>query len=282
MSKVAIVTDSTACIPVEYLRQFPIAVVPLNLIFGSQIYMDGVDITPNEFYKKLADSKINPTTSQPSPEAFAREFNRFLQDGYDVISILISSRLSGTFDSATQAKNQLKNPKIEVIDSKSAAMALGFQILCVARAAAAGATLKECKNLAEKATSTTNALFTVANLEYLRRGGRIGGAAAFLGTALDLKPVLELQDGRVEAVTRVRTFSKALDQMIANFAKQVENKKPLRIVTLHANALAEAVNLHTRLKEKFDPAESFVSEISPVLGTHTGPGTVGIAYMAGL
>ena len=282
MSKVAIITDSTACIPDEYLKKYPITVVPLNLIFGSDVYLDGIDITPNEFYKKLVASKINPTTSQPSPDAFTKEYNRYLNEGIDIISIHISSRLSGTVDSAIQAKNQLNTLRIEVVDSKSTAMALGYQVLAVARAAAEGASLEECKTLAEKAKSTTNAIFTVASLEYLRRGGRIGGATAYLGTKLDLKPLLELQDGRIEAVTRVRTFSKALDQMVTNFEKQVQNKKPLRLVVMHANALADAVNLLTRLKENFNITESFISEISPVLGTHVGPGTVAIAFMAGL
>jgi DegV family protein with EDD domain len=282
MTKVAIVTDSTACIPAEYLQKYIISVVPLNLIFGHQMFLDGVDITPNQFYKKLVETKISPTTSQPSPDAFMRAYRKYLDEGYDIISIHISSNLSGTVDSATQAKNHLDSQRIEVIDSKSAAMALGYQTLTVARAAVEGASLKECKDLAEKSIHTTNALFTVATLEYLHRGGRIGGATAFLGTKLDLKPILELRDGRIEAITRVRTFNKAIDQMVANLEKQVDHKRPLRLVTMHANALTDAVNLLTRLREKFDITESFVSEISPVLGTHVGPGTVGIAFMAGL
>jgi len=238
MAKVAIVTDSTACIPAEYISKYPIVVIPLHVIFGSQIYMDGVDMTTNQFYKKLVESKINPTTSQPTPDAFEKEFKRFMEEGYDVISINISSKLSGTVDSATQAKNHL--------------------------------------------ATSRNALFTVATLEFLHRGGRIGSAAAFFGTTLDLKPLLELRNGRIEPVARVRTFSKAIDQMVSNFEKQVNHKKPLRLVTLHANALEDAVNLLTRLKENFEISESFVSEISPVLGTHVGPGTVGIGFMAGL
>jgi DegV family protein with EDD domain len=281
MAKVAIVTDSTACIPANYLAKYLIAVIPLHVIFGDQIFMDGVDLTPGQFYKKLVESDIHPTTSQPSPEAFANVYKRFLEEGYDVLSINISSKLSGTVDSAIQAKNHIDSPQIEIVDSESTSMAMGFQVLTVAQAAADGASLQECKKLAEECRSKSNALFTVATLEYLRRGGRIGGASALLGTALDLKPLLELRAGKIEAITKVRTFSKAIDQMILQFEKQVNHLHPIRLVAMHADALEDAVNLLTRLKERFDLKESFVSEISPVLGTHVGPGTIGIGFLAG-
>lgn len=285
MSKVVVVTDSTAYIPEELSQKTHIEVVPLQVIWGNESLRDGVDITPQEFYTRLENSKINPSTSQPSPAAFEEVYSRLLDEGYEILSVHISGKLSGTMDSAIQAKNLLPGKPIALVDSNSTAMALGFAALASARAAANGATLEECRIIAEKARYHIGALFVVSTLEYLHRGGRIGGAAAFLGTALGLKPLLELRDGRIEAIERVRTMSKATDRLLEILEERVNNRAPLHLSTLNANAEAQAAELLERAKDRFGSSivvESAVAAVSPVIGTHAGPGTVGIAWMAGM
>lgn len=282
MTKVAVVTDSTANLPDEVLAQYSIEIVPLQVIFGEESLRDGVDISPTEFYTRLRQTKVNPSTSQPSPADFQAVYQRLLDEGYEVISIHISGKLSGTMDSAIQAKNMLPGRKIELVDSNSTAMALGFAALQTARAAANGASLEDCRMIAEKAKYHIGALFVVSTLEYLHRGGRIGGAAAFLGTALGLKPVLELKDGRIEAIERVRTMSKATDRLLDLLEDRIGGKRPVRLSTLHADAPEAVGALADKVRARFNPDELFDSEVSPVLGTHAGPGTLGIAFMIGM
>jgi|WetSurMetagenome_2_1015567.scaffolds.fasta_scaffold84314_1 DegV family protein with EDD domain len=284
MGKVAIVTDSTTYLQEEQLRGYPIYVVPLNLIFGSETLLDGIDITPKQFYERLKTSKINPSTSQPSPAAFIELFKKLLDEGYDILNMLISSKLSGTVDSAMQAKNEFPGAKIEVVDSYVTTMALGFQVISIAQAAKEGATLAECTSLAEKMRDDSGAFFTVPTLEFLRRGGRIGGAAAFLGTALDMKPVLELRNGHIEAIERVRSMNKAMDRMIDLFVKRINGHNPVRLAVLHAAAPEEAKVLMERIRNCCDfttVRDAVFAEVSPVIGTHTGPGTLGIAFALG-
>ncbi len=285
MAKVAVVTDSTANIPDELIKQYPIHTIPLQIIWGEETFLDRVTLQPTEFYQRLPHAKVTPTTSQPTPAAFIDVYGRLLEQGYDIISIHIANKLSGTLDSASQAKQNCPSARIELIDSQSTAMSMGYQVLAVARAAAQEATLKECLALAEAAGNNIGVLFVVSTLEYLRRGGRIGGAAAFLGTALNLKPILELRGGRIEAVERVRTMGKAIDRVLDLFEERIGGRRPVHISSLHANAPAEAQLLLDRARQRFaegDVLDPFMTEISPVLGTHVGPGTVGLAFMAGL
>ena len=282
MSKVAIVTDSTAYIPNDILKEYPITVAPLVLIWGNESYEDGVDIQPTEFYTRLKDAKVMPSTSQVTPASFQKIFKRLLDEKYDILAILIAEKLSGTIASAKQAKELFPDAVIEIFDSNSTAMAMGFQVLAVARALAKGASLEECLALAEKARDHTGVVFTVDTLEFLRRGGRIGGAAAFLATALNIKPILELRDGRIEAIEKVRTRKKALDRLVELVEDRSGGRRPIHLATLHANAQSDAERLLETARIKFGAIESIFSEVSPVIGNHTGPGTVGLAYMAGM
>ena len=285
MAKVAVVTDSTAYIPRETLDGYPVYSAPLQLIWGEQTYRDGVDISPTEFYERLPQAKVNPTTSQATPAAFNEIYQKLLDEGYDILSMHLSGKLSGTLDSATQAKENFPGAMITLVDTEMTAMAMGFQVMAAARAAKQGASLAECESLVEQMRGKTGVLFVVSNLEYLRRGGRIGGAQAFLGTALNLKPILELRGGKIEAVERVRTMSKAIDRLIDLFEERIGDRRPIRIASLHAAAPEEARLLLERTRQRFsedEVVESVYSEISPVVGTHTGPGTVGLAYMAGM
>lgn len=285
MSKVAVVTDSTAYIPDDRLRGLPIYTLPLHLIWGEEMYLDNVDIRPQEFYERLKTAKVMPSTSQVTPAAFEKLYAKLLEEGYEIISMHISGKLSGTLDSATQARAVLSAAKIELFDSESTSMALGFQVLSVARAAVEGASLKECAELATRARANSEVYFVVSTLEFLRRGGRIGGAQAFLGTALNLKPILCVQDGRVAALEKVRTMSKALDRLTDIVEQRIGKRTPIRLAALHANAKDEAVAFLERVRQRFDisaVSDAIITDVSPVIGTHAGPGAVGIAFLAGM
>jgi len=284
MSKIAIITDSTAYIPKEYLEQYHITIVPQVLIWGDQTYEDGFTIQPDEFYQRLSTAKVMPTTAQVSVINMRTAFTGLLEEGYHVFGIFLSAKLSGTLQSAIQARAAFINgkEKIEIIDSNTTAMAMGFQVLAAARAARDGASVNDCKQLIEIARESTGVYFVVDTLEFLHRGGRIGGAQRFLGTALNIKPILALQDGKVEALERVRTKSKAVDRLIEILARQTAGKTPVRLASLHANAPVEARDLLDRAAKLINPVEAIFTSVSPVVGSHTGPGTLGLAYMTGL
>ena len=284
MSKVAIVTDSTAYIPNAVQQQLNITVVPLTLIWGEESYEDGVDMMPDDFYKRMENSKVIPTTSQATIASMKNAFERLLAEGQDVLGIFLSSKLSGTVESAMQAREMLQKGKdrITILDSLATTMALGWPVLTAARAAESGESLIECQKLAEKARNQTGVMFVVETLEYLRRGGRIGGAQAMLGTILNIKPLLELQDGRIESVEKIRTKGKALKRMLDLVEEKVAGRTPIRLATVHANAEAEALTLLETARQRFNPIESLNSPLSPVFGAHAGPGTVALAFMTGI
>lgn len=285
MARVAVVTDSTATIPAPLLRNLPITICPLQVCWGQEIYLDGVDIQPDEFYVRLSTTKIMPTTSQVTPAHFEKTYRRLAEDGYDIISIHISSKLSGTLNSAQQAKKVLPKAHIEIYDLEVTAMAMGWQVLAVARAAAEGATLAECKSLAEQAKAHSGVLFLLDTLEFLKRGGRIGGAAAFFGQAFHIKPILELRGGGIEPADKVRTSIKAQEKLLDILEQRIGKRTPIRLSSLHTNAALQAEKMLERARERFgiaEVSETNISVVSPVLGVHTGPGALGIAYMAGM
>jgi DegV family protein with EDD domain len=281
MSKIAVVTDSTAYIPTEYTTKHNITVTPQVLIWDSETFRDGVDIQPNEFYGRLKSAKTMPSTSQVSPSTMQSTFQSLVDQGFEVLGIFVSSNLSGTLQSAMQGREMMGSAgaNVTLVDSQSTAMALGFQVLTAARASENGVSLKECTLAAEKAHERTGVFFAVDTLEFLHRGGRIGGAQRFIGSALNLKPILALKGGRVEGVERIRTKSKAQDRILELVAEQVKGKSNVRIATLHANAAEDAKSLLERAKQALNPIETIFTEVSPVVGTHAGPGTVGLAFM---
>jgi DegV family protein with EDD domain len=284
MSKIAVVTDSTTYMPPELVKKYNIAVAPQILIWGDQTYKDGVDIESSDFFTRLKTAKVMPTTSQVAVISFQEIFQDLVNKGYEVLALLVSSRLSGTVQSAMQAKDLMSSAreKVNVVDSQSVAMALGFQVLAVARAIEDGASLKDAITLAEKSYQYTGVFFAVDTLEFLHRGGRIGGAQRFLGTMLNMKPILAIQDGRVEGIDRIRTKNKAQDRVLELVVEKVAGRTPVRLATLHANAAEDARALLTRAEQTLHPVESVFTEVSPTVGTHAGPGTVGLAFMAGL
>ncbi len=284
MSAIAIVTDSTAYIPEPLTSQYRISVAPQVLIWGEHTYLDGVDIQPAEFYTRLKTAKTMPTTAQVPVVAMQDIFKRRLDEGSAVLGIFISAKLSGTMQSAIQAREGLRasEDRITIVDSNSTAMAMGFQVLAAARAAENGATVAECKALVERSRDHVGVYFVVDTLEFLHRGGRIGGAQRFIGSALKLNPILALKDARIEPEDRVRTKSKALDRVLELVKEQVKGKPNIRLATLHANAEEEARDLLERATRELGAVEGILSSLSPVVGAHAGPGTVGLAFMAGM
>ena len=282
MAKVAVVTDSTATIPVDILEQYPLWEVPQVLIFGEEMLEDRVDIQPSEFYERLEVDPHHPTTSQATPASFNKIYSKLLGEGYDILAVLVSPKLSGTVESANQSKKMFPDAAIEVLNSESVAMGLGWQALMAARAAKEGASLAECKEVAEKAKPLTGVVFAVETLEFLHRGGRIGGGAKFLGTTLQMKPILEILDGGIESVERVRTRKKSLARLVRLVEERIAGRTPLHLATLNANAEEDARWLLDVGCAHLHPDEKMYSDISPAVGTHAGPGTVGLAFLAGM
>ena len=279
MSKVAIITDSTAYIPQEMMKPYPITVLPQVLIWGDETFRDGVDIQPVEFYTRLAKATVMPSTAQVSPVEFEKAFQALNAQGYEVLAITISNLLSGTMASAIQAKASLAGLPVELVDSTTTAMAMGFQVLAAAKAAARGASLAECKAVAEASIPRTGVLVTVETLEFLHRGGRIGSATKFLATALNIKPIIEVTGGKLEGIEKVRTRRKALARLVELVGERTGGKKPLQISVLHANSQEDAEATLELAKSTYQVTEGSVTDVSPVIGTHVGPGTVGICWM---
>jgi DegV family protein with EDD domain len=280
MSKIAIVTDSTAFLPIEFIKQYNMTVAPLVVIWDEKNFHDGVDIQPSEFYTRLKTSKTMPSTSQVSVGIMHATFQNLVSQGYEVLGIFISSKLSGTMQSAMQAREMMSagSERVTVVDSLATSMYMGFLVLAAARALEKGANMQECLAAVEKARTSSGVFFAVDTLEFLHRGGRIGGAQRFIGSALNLKPILTIKDGKVEGIERIRTKSKAHDRLLELAAERLAGKQSVRLATVHANAREDAEALLTRAAQQFNPVETVCSDLSPVIGTHTGPGTVGLVY----
>ena len=283
MSKVAVVTDSTAYLSDELIDTYGITVVPLVVIWGEETLLDNIDIGPDEFYQRLATAEVMPSTSQPTIQTIADTFTKLHAEGYDILTVVISSALSGTLDAAIQAKKMVPEANITLIDSKFTSLPLAFMALAAARAAKNGASLEECAHIVETVREHTQIFFAVDTLEFLHRGGRIGGASRFLGTTLGLKPVLYFEEGKIEALEKVRTGKRAHERLVELVEEVVKNKSPINFVGVaHAASEETAVKLLGDVETKFKPDELMLANISPVIGTHTGPGTIGIAYVAGV
>lgn len=265
--------------PADLVRQYRITVLPQILVWGDETFRDGENIQPNDFYRRLATAKIMPKSSQVSMVDFKDAYERLLGEGYEILNILISSGLSGTIASALQAREAFPpDAPIEIVDSRTTGMEMGLHILQAARRIEQGATLVEAKAAAETAQEYSGLILTPMTLEFLHRGGRIGGASRFLGTALNIKPILHVDGGRVEPLERVRTRKRAKRRIVEVIAGRVGDK-PVHVVALHANTAAEAAEILQMSKDKLNVVESFIADVSPVIGTHVGPGTLAMAYM---
>jgi DegV family protein with EDD domain len=271
--RVAIVTDSTADLPPELAAARSVTVVPLTLNLDGKSLLDGVDITPAEFYRKLPGATAHPTTSQPSPGRFAETYAALLANHDAIVSIHISEKLSGTVASARQAADMTDPKRIHVIDSELVSMSLGLVTLAASAMAGRDAEPQaiEAKILAMRPLVQT--YFSVATLEFLRRGGRIGRASALLGSVLQVKPVLCIRDGLVTPLERVRTFERALSRIV-ELTREVDRGKGVCIIVGHAGAEVDA----ERVSRELEPiAETLmIQPLGPVVGAHAGPGVVGV------
>jgi len=275
MNTVALLTDSACDIPRPLLDRYRIIVVPLYVIWGDEELHDGQDIDSPTFYARLARDPVHPKTSQPTPTDFARAVERTGAD--QALIITLTSALSGTYDAAVQARDMVDRP-VHVVDSRSLSMGLGWQLLAAARERERGASLEAMVAAAERVRDRLSLFLTVDTLEYLHRGGRIGTAAKLLASAVQLKPILELDHttGVLEPVGKVRTRRKALANVVEQAFRRVDVTRPLRAAVLHADAPEDAQALTEEIERRCCPLELVTAPITPALGVHGGPGAVGI------
>jgi DegV family protein with EDD domain len=280
MGRIAFMTDSTAGLPADQVEKYKVTVVPLQVIFGMDSYRDGIDLTQDEFFAKLKAAKSLPTTSQPATADTEEAYKRLLDDPEvdSIIAVHVSSRLpSGTYAMSAATGERLSEgtgKKVTVIDSWSAYMGEGLMVIDGARAAEKGASHDEVVKLIEDMRPKMEILLLVDTLEYLQRGGRIGGAQAFLGGLLNIKPILHVAEGRVEPLERVRSRRKAMERLV-ELGAEIVNGKPCQISIGHAEAAEDARQLATMAKAKMNVVEEFTSDLGPVIATHTGPGVLG-------
>jgi DegV family protein with EDD domain len=273
---IAIVTDSTCDIPPELLSTYGIATVPLYVLWGDDQLRDGVDIDQETFFSRLPDDPIHPKTSQPTPGDFVRVIEK--QEAREVLIITLSKALSGTHESACQAREEVDVP-VRVVDSCSLSMGLGWQVLAAARAREEGGDIEAMIAAADGVREKTSVFLTLDTLEYLHRGGRIGTVAKFLGSVVQLKPLLSVDhdEGVLEPVERIRTRRRALQRVVEATFSRVDPNQPTHAAVLHGAAPEDARALLHEVLKRCERVETVVSAITPVLGVHGGPGTVGIA-----
>lgn len=277
-SSIAIITDTTSNVPADLAKKHNIYQVLQHLIWGTEDLRDLEDITSSQFYERLPKDPIHPKTSQPPAREFAEMINKAKADGAkEAVVITVSGPLSGTNQSAVQAKELVDIP-VTVVDSRSVGMGLGWQVLAAARARDEGADVQGIVKAAEKVRDTVLLLLMVDTLDYLHKGGRIGGAAKLFGTALNLKPSLTVNkvSGMVESVERTRTRAKAIDAVYNSFFKQMDTSKPMHLAVHHSACLKDAEVIAERIRKQYNPVELLIVELTPVIGVHTGPGLLGI------
>jgi EDD domain protein, DegV family len=273
MPKVAIVTDSTADLPREYLEKYNITVVPLSVIFEENAYTDnGIDITKDEFYRKLKIAKKLPTTAQPTPADFLSVYKKLLKDHESIISIHISKKMSGTPDSAEAARKELGSNDITVIDSEMATVALGLIILKAALLAAEDKPKEEILKAANDLKSKINALFIPRTLEYLQKGGRIGRAKGLIASLLEIKPVLTLHLGEVSQYKTTRRWNQAKNELINSMQGMISGTGNLIVSLADADLKEEGDEMYSRIRELLKPGFLLRTTVGCIVGTHLGPG----------
>jgi len=280
--QIALVTDSTCDIPVEWRSRYEINVVPLTILFGEQPYLDGVEMTAGTFYDRLMTERHHPTTSQPSPQAFLDVFQKVAKDGaQEILAITISAAMSGTIESARRAAEEIKIP-VHIIDSKSNSMGLGWQVIAAARARENGGDLNNMLAASEQVRKNMVYYIALDTIEYLSKGGRISDAANFLNSILKIKPIIFVkpETGSVGPSLPARSRKSSIESLHKEFFRHINTAKPMHITVLHNNALDEAQALAERVQHEYSPKELFISIVSPVLGVHTGPRAIALCGYA--
>ena len=274
---VKIITDSLSDITSDLAAELGVTVVPLTVLFGRETFLDRVTMTTDEFYRRLANDSVWPTSTQPTPAAFAEVYNNLAKETDEILVVTLSGKLSGTYQSALGARNMFKGKcRIEIIDSQLVAMGLGLIVISAARKAKAGANLDELFSSVHKAMTRSHFVVYFDTLKYLAKGGRIGKAQGLLGAMLSVKPVLTVKDGEMAPLTRLRSLSAGLDYLY-NFAKGYPDAELVAVE--HATTPDEADRLADRLSSTFPRERIFKSVISPVLGVHGGPGAMAVTVL---
>ena len=276
MSKIALVTDSTCDLPKSVVKDKNITVIPLNVHFGEETFLDGIDLQSNEFFEKLSTSEIHPQTSQPSVGRFVETYNDLLKKHDSILSLHISSKLSATYNSALQAQKEIGNEKIKVIDSMNGTLGLGAIVHHIADLNQKGESFENLVKETEKIIPNAIFMGLVPTLEYLAKGGRIGKARAFMGSLLKIKPILSAVDGEIQSVGKARTLIKGMDFIV----DEMKNRKISKLFIVHANHEERANLLKEKTKDLIDPKDVIIAEFGPVVGTHLGPGSVGVGFIS--
>lgn len=276
--KIALITDSTNDLPQSTREQYGIIVVPMTVIWGENQYLDGLELTAEEFYKELKVNPIHPTTSQPTPGDFLAAYDQAKDGGATQIMVcVISSAMSGTIESARLAAQNYPL-SISIYDSKSNSMSLGWQLLAMARTRENGGGIDEMRRSAEQVRNSLHYHIVLDTLDYLIRGGRIGSAARLIGNMLKIKPQVRVnhQTGTVEAGDISTTRKKAIETLFTSFFKKLDTSKPMRVAVLHNGVEEDARALADRVRNEFNPSELIIGIVSPILGAHTGPGAIAL------
>ncbi len=273
---VRVVTDSTADLSPDLVERWGITVVPLTVHFGEDTFRDGVDLGPDDFYRRLKSSSVLPRTSQPSPGVFAEVYDRLARQGNDILSVHISSKLSGTYEAALRGREETGlGDRVAVVDSSWVSLSLAIVVLEAAWEANRGAPLEKVAMVVNRTIPQIRMVGVLSTLEYLEKGGRIGKASAYLGSLLQVKPIITLRDGEVHPLEKARTWQKAVHRI---FQIVAERDNVLRIGVVHSACLPEAETLARRLRQAQPSSGSVFGQFGPVLGTYTGPGALGVAW----
>ena len=274
---VKIVTDTTSDLPSEICKKLDISIVPYYLNYKRQSLKDRVDIKIEEYYKRLKNMEI-PTTSVPSAGDILQTYKKIAKKGVKIISLHISSKLSGILSTANTAKNMFKNTEVHLFDSLTASGGLALQVIAAAKMAKEGESIKNILNRLKIIRDRIETFAILDTLEYLKRGGRIGKVESFLGSILNIKPIIKVIDGELRPFAKSRSISKAIDTVLENIKKKIKENVPIEIAIMHTNALKKAEELERKILEKFNCKEIITLVAGPAIATHTGPGGVGISY----
>lgn len=277
---IKIVTDSTSYISDEYIKKYDIKLVSLNVIING-VSSREIDIENEVFYEEIKNSKEIPKSSQPIPEEMLNTFREIVEDGDSIVGIFLSSKMSGTYSNANMIKDMIledyPDAEIHILDSKTNCMQMGFAVIEAARTASEGKSINEVINAANHVINNSRFLFTPKTLEYLKKGGRIGGAAALFGNVLQIKPILTVVNGETSVFKKVRTRKKAIEEIVKTVLEEIESKGLGDIVVHHINCQEDGLKLAKALENKLGKKVD-IQSIGPVIGVHVGPGSIGIAY----
>ena len=278
---IRIIADSTCYLPKEYIDKYNVSIVSLNVLLNGKSYRE-TDLENDWFYKEMSKSPSIPTSSQPSIDDFYKAIESQVKEGHDIVGIFLSSDMSGTFSTSNLVKEMIlekyPNANIVMLDSRSNCMQAGYAILEAAKAAADNKSVDEVVSIAKSVIENSKFIFVPDTLDYLKKGGRIGGAAALFGSLLQIKPILTVTDGKTTVLTKVRTKKKAIDKIIDTVMEQ-NLKSPIKgLIVHHINCESEGQELANKLQDKLGISNIKIQSIGPIIGLHVGPGSIGVAY----